>query len=76
MVGAGCIWGPSFRTLPKAVYGETVGYFWELLGSGESQVCDALPPALAYDEKLPPDQAGLGAAQQLFHPVFQTLCLH
>lgn len=25
-------------------------------------MCDALPPALACDEKLPPDQAGLGAA--------------
>lgn len=36
--------------------------FGELLGSEESQVCDALPPALACDEKLPPDQAGLGAA--------------
>lgn len=32
--------------------------FGELLGSEESQVCDALPPALARDEKLPPAQAG------------------
>lgn len=56
------------------------GRLWDVLGKllslGESQVCDALPHALACDEKLPPDQAGLGAAQQLLHPLFQTLCLH
>lgn len=40
--------------LPDCVSVETVGQLEGFLGAGEAQVCDALAPALACEEKLPP----------------------
>lgn len=40
--------------LPHCVSAGTVGQLEGFLGAGEAQVCDALAPALACEEKLPP----------------------
>jgi len=55
-----------------------VGQLGQLLGTGESHVYDALAPALACDEKLPPSTWQGGDLKRLGRsciPHFQTPCI-